>query len=67
MSYPVIITENLTTPCDKISLRPALMNLMEHLMDFHPSAFRMYRVSSGFHYLEIDNPDDFITDGTGLV
>ena len=67
MSYPIVITENLSYPCDNVSLRTTLMNFLEHLMDPHLSADRMTRLEYGFPTLEIGNPNDFITDGTGLV
>ena len=63
MSYPVIIIENLPYVCETMSLKPALMNVMEHLMDFHMPLFRLERVSENCQQLILDSADDFITEG----
>ena len=63
MSYPIIIIENLPHVCEKMSLKPAMMNLLEHLMDYHMPVFRLSRISENYQQLELCAPEEFISDG----
>ena len=62
-----MLIENLPSKCEATSLKLALINVVEHLMDFHMSIFRMKLNCYGYHQLELNSPDDFISDGQRVV